>query len=426
VSKYVDHVYEQSNAHLIQMCKNLKSFCVVVDSWTEHFTGINYCGIALRFVDDDYKLWSFILGCYPYDAPSHSAVHFRTFVDNKLQEYNLQLDISKFVVSDNEPKMLAAFRDKCTRIGCSDHYLNKQLQHGFESPTIHVNKNTVEKVNCEAAQKTFRQVKQLVTDVRRSHRRQQLSMKLQIYSQTRFSGAMIMLDIFRKVFYELPLVIINSNLMDIYNSIDKLSLDDICQFLGPFDEVINTLSEDKRPSLHSVIPLRQCLINMCAIGDDDSTAVAELKVFLAHRIKSAWLITTEHKLATILHPKMKNFENSPDEKDSAISELKLAFDKELSISSSSICLLNSNQDMSLSLSGQNTNGTTLSSKNKSLLTQCFDNVSNVCVKPPNQYQEIDDYLNISDNYNYVYHENDDIDVLSYWKEKKINFPHWRL
>jgi hypothetical protein len=231
-------------------------------------------------VDDNFRLLSFILGCYAYDAPSHSAQHFRAFVDSKLHEYNLQLDSSKFVVCDNGNKMLAAFHDQCTRIGCSDHYLNKQLQHAFESTEIHLNRSTIEKVNCEAAQHIFLQVKNIVTNVRRAHRQQQLSMKLQIYNETRFNGALTMLDIFRRVFHELPLVLTDSKSISDYNSIDKQLLDDICRLLQPFEEVIEALSEDHRPSLHRVIPLRHCPINKCEINEEDSTAVSELKLFL--------------------------------------------------------------------------------------------------------------------------------------------------
>ncbi|CAF3987750.1 unnamed protein product [Rotaria sp. Silwood2] len=283
ISRNVGRIYEQSKMQLIQICEKLKSFCVVVGSWTEKFTGINYCGIALRYVDDNFRLLSFILGCYVYDAPSHLATHFRAFVNSKLQEYNLQLNSSKFVVSDNEVKMIDAFRDNCTRIGCSDHYLNKQLQHAFESTEIHLNKNKIESVNCATAQNVFLQVKKIVTNVRRSHRQQQLSMELQIYSKTRFNGAMTMLNIFRKVFYELPLVLTNTKSMENYNLIDKKSLDDICHLLEPFEEVIEALSEDHQPTLHQVIPLRQCLINKCESTEEDSTAVAELKLFLGER-----------------------------------------------------------------------------------------------------------------------------------------------
>jgi hypothetical protein len=53
------------------------------------------------------KISGYFLGCYPYDASSHSAPRFRAFIDNKLQEYNIKLDSSQDVVSDNEIKMLA-------------------------------------------------------------------------------------------------------------------------------------------------------------------------------------------------------------------------------------------------------------------------------------------------------------------------------
>ena len=53
----------------------------------------------------------------------------------KLNEYKSHLDNTEYVVTDNEAKMLSAFREGCTRIGCSDHYLNRQLKHAFE---IHV------------------------------------------------------------------------------------------------------------------------------------------------------------------------------------------------------------------------------------------------------------------------------------------------
>ncbi|CAF2233558.1 unnamed protein product [Rotaria magnacalcarata] len=280
ISRGVMQIYEHSKQQLIQICKDIKSCCVVVDSWSEKYTGINYCGIGLRFTDENFKLLSFVLGCYAYDAPSHAALHFREFVDSKLQEYNSQLDSSKFVISDNEPNMLAAFRDNCQRIGCSDHYLNKQLQHAFESSEIHLNKNIVENVNCTAAQNIFSLVKNIVVDIRRSHRQQQQSMKLQVYSGTRFNGALTMLDIFREVFYELSALLTNTKSMDSFNLIDKKSVDDICCFLQPFDEVIQSLSEDHRSTLHKVISYRQCLINKCEINEDDSIVIAELKTFL--------------------------------------------------------------------------------------------------------------------------------------------------
>jgi hypothetical protein len=127
-------------------------------------------------------------------------------------------------------------------------------------------------------------------------------------------------------------------------------------------------------------------------------------------------------LATILHPKLKNFESCYDEKENAISSLKLAFEKHhLNIPSSSTCLLNSNQITSSSSS--NTNTTT--SKSKILLTQCFDSIMvNTNIKAPNPHQEIDDYLNSELCYDHHvnFYEDGEVDVLTYWREKQNIFP----
>ncbi|CAF3993551.1 unnamed protein product [Rotaria sordida] len=215
--------------------------------------GISYCGIALRYIGEYSQLFTFIIGCFPYNAASHSAKHLREFVNKILEEYKLQLDSTKFVVTDNEPKMLPAYREQCSRVGCADHYLNKQ----------------------------------------HSHQQQKLSQQLQTYSETRFDGTIIMLDIFR-------------------------------------EEILGALSEDQQPSLHRVIPLRQYLMNKCEVKEEDSAAIIRLEVFLgkkkimlnisqaACRIKNAWHITDHHRLSTILHPKLKNLDCCIDEKEKSI------------------------------------------------------------------------------------------------------------
>ncbi|CAF4704596.1 unnamed protein product, partial [Rotaria sp. Silwood2] len=187
------------------------------------------------------------------------------FVNKILEEYKLQLDSTKFVVTDNEPKMLPPFREQCSRVGCADHYLNKELQQAFQSDQIHLNKNTIEKVNCELVQNIFNQVKKVVSCVRHSHQQQNFSQKFQTYSETRFGGAIIMLDIFREFFFKLPEVLINRKTLNDYNLIEKELLDDICNYLEPFQEILGAVSEDQQLSLHRVIPLRQYLMNKCEV-----------------------------------------------------------------------------------------------------------------------------------------------------------------
>ncbi|CAF3811549.1 unnamed protein product [Rotaria sp. Silwood1] len=263
--------------------------------------GISYCGIALQYVGEYSQLFTFIIGCFPYNAASHSAQHLREFVNKILEEYKLQLDSTKFVVTDNEPKMLPAFQKQSSCVGCADHYLNKQLQHAVQSDQIHLNKNTIEKVDCELVQNIFNQVKKVVSSV----------------------------------VFELPEVLINSKTLNDYNLIEKELLGGICNFLEPFQEIFNAVGEDQQPSLHRVISLRQYLMNKCEVKEEDSAAIIRLEVFLACRIKNAWHISDHHRLSTILHPKLKKIDCCIDEKEKSINVLKQEVEKHKLIDSPS-------------------------------------------------------------------------------------------
>lgn len=196
------------------------------------------------------------------------------FVDEQLSLFGLSLNNSIFIVTDNENKMKASFRDKCIRIGCSIHYLNKQLEHSFTS-------NEVDKklVNCDEVQRLFDNVKKICTHVRRTHRQIKLKQKLQLYSETRFNGAFYMLNVFHNVYDDLGGVL-NSNHMDYLINTDKDLLGELCDFLVVFDEAMDQLSEEERPTIHKVLPIRRLLINHCEVNSEDSSALKDLKVFL--------------------------------------------------------------------------------------------------------------------------------------------------
>jgi hypothetical protein len=215
-----------------------------------------------------------MLGCYHYDVESSSAINTRKFVESKLSDYGLKLNENVYVVTDNEPKMLSAFKLNCQRIGCSCHYINKQLEHTFTKKII--DKSPVE---CDIAQELFERVKKIVSHVRRSHKQTKMSKRVQTYSETRFNGAYHMLKIFLDIFDELILVLDSINLNE-YLLLDKEFLEQICSFLNVFDTVIEQLSDDKRPTIYKVLPLRQRLLNECEIKPNDSDGLKEMKVFL--------------------------------------------------------------------------------------------------------------------------------------------------
>ena len=260
---------------MIQWCKSIDDYCITVDFWTEGHTGMHFGGISLHHIDQNNQLHVFILGCYPYDESDQKAPTIRTFVERILAEYGLNLDDEKYVMSDNENKMKSTFNFKCKRIGCSSHYLNKQLEHAFTSETI-----DKQLVDCTEVQTLFQHVKTLVSHIRRSHKQLKLTRKLQTYSDTRFNGAFCMLNVFLMVFDELFPIINNTHLAH-YVNIDKDFLQEVCDFLVPFDEAFQQLSDTKRPTLHRVIPLRQYLLNCCHIEPEDHHGIQQLKQFLS-------------------------------------------------------------------------------------------------------------------------------------------------
>ena len=97
---------------------------------------MSFFGISIHFLNEELQLYAFILGCYLYDRDSQNANQIRQFVNGKLMEYKLSLDSDKFVVTDNENKTKFCFKDSCISVGCSIHYLNKQLEHDFTSDKI--------------------------------------------------------------------------------------------------------------------------------------------------------------------------------------------------------------------------------------------------------------------------------------------------
>ncbi|CAF0968562.1 unnamed protein product [Adineta ricciae] len=239
VSRHVDLLYDEKREQLVAICQKMMSYTIVVDFWKDKYTGIHYGGISLHHVSNDWKLNCFVLDCYPYELESFTAINTRKFVESILSEFNLQLNDSIYVVSDNEPKIVATFKLKCQRVGCSVHYINKQLEHALT-------KKEIDKmpVSCGIVQELFDRTETLVAHLRGSYKQTKMSKRVQTYSETRFNGAFHMLNIFLQIFDELFIILDDSHLNE-FLTMDRDLLEEICSFLKIFDQAIEELSEDK-------------------------------------------------------------------------------------------------------------------------------------------------------------------------------------
>ncbi|CAF2232982.1 unnamed protein product [Rotaria magnacalcarata] len=73
VSRNVEDLYKKKQSELAKLCINIKYYCIICDFWTERYTGLSYCGLALRYITNDYRINNFILGCFLYDIQTQSA-----------------------------------------------------------------------------------------------------------------------------------------------------------------------------------------------------------------------------------------------------------------------------------------------------------------------------------------------------------------
>ncbi|CAF1018142.1 unnamed protein product, partial [Didymodactylos carnosus] len=258
-----------------------------------YISGIHYGGVSLHYVDSNSDLRVFTLACQAYDYETQQSKNIRAFVERILDEFGLSLSDDVYIVTDNENKMTCAFKSNVQRIGCSAHYLNKILEHGFKKKDI----------NCDELQSLFKSVHELVTHVRKCHKQSLLSVNVQSYCKTRFNGSYLMMNSVLNVFNELSNVISDDQKLN-YLTISRDELQLVCLYLKHFDDVIERMGAEKKPTLHLVIPYKQLLINRSAINDDDTTHTTPLKKFIAKHVIDYWVLQDVHYLATMLHPNL--------------------------------------------------------------------------------------------------------------------------
>ncbi|CAF4699778.1 unnamed protein product, partial [Rotaria sp. Silwood2] len=280
-------------------------------------------------------------------------------------------------------------------------------------------------VDCDIAQELFNNVKIIVSNIRRSHKQQNLSKKLILYSDTRFYGAYAMLNVFSSIFDEL-VQILDSKLLTTYSRINDDFLLDICRFLLLFDTVIKALSDDRRPTLHRVLPFKQYLINKCEIDNDDNEDLKQVKCFLGKRLDEKWELTDEHLIVAVLHPNNKHLHKSPHLKEREILLLKQEmFKRHDRFSSTTTSTVAGLPDTSSTTSSTCSSSISSTSVTKSicldardiLLMEVFDKPPSVSEKNHVE-KELENYFAST----LVMEGDEKDDIISFWKQHKQSFP----
>ncbi|CAF1403779.1 unnamed protein product [Rotaria sordida] len=174
ISREIDAMYTFRKNQLKKIIKSINRYSITVDFWTESHTGVNFGGVSLHCYFKKHGLKSMVLACREYDLPNSKSPNIRAFTEGILSEFDLTINENVYIVTDNEPKMKAAFRDGAKRIGCSAHYVNKIIEHSLTSIDI----------GCDLIQQTFNQVKTIVTHIRQTHIQTKLSHSINLFCKT--------------------------------------------------------------------------------------------------------------------------------------------------------------------------------------------------------------------------------------------------
>ncbi|CAF4837161.1 unnamed protein product, partial [Rotaria sp. Silwood2] len=181
-----------------------------------------------------------------------------------------------------------------------------------------------------------------------------------------------------------------------YLLLDKEFLEQVCSFLKVFDDVIEQLSDDKRPTIYKVLPLRQRLLNECEIKSNDSDGLKEMKVFLSRRLKTVWVLQDVHYISCLLHPSLKQFQIAPHEKFKAVDLFKAELLKRQSSTSSGSSIINITP-CSSAKSSTTSKSQQLTPTTQNILLECFDlpaeDEDPVLVPSPDQ--ELTQYLSLN-------------------------------
>ncbi|CAF4725388.1 unnamed protein product [Rotaria sp. Silwood2] len=194
-------MYTFRKNQLKKIIKSINRYSITVDFWTESHTGVNFGGVSLHCYFKKHGLKSMVLACREYDLPNSKSPNVRAFTEGILSEFDLTINENVYIVTDNEPKMKAAFRDGAKRIGCSAHYVNKIIEHSLTSSDI----------GCDLMQQTFNQVKTIVTHIRQAHIQTKLSHSINLFSKTRWNSAFQMIQDFLDMYSEMNELLTNSD-----------------------------------------------------------------------------------------------------------------------------------------------------------------------------------------------------------------------
>lgn len=268
LTKMMQDKYEVLSAKIKGIIKELESYCLTADIWTNTQTTKSYLGLTLHYYKNGKNMQSVIIGIHALDE-SHTSAYISTIILKICHEWDIEIDKVSVIVTDNGENMVKAAKDtfgRAKHFSCFAHTINLLAYDVLGTHKVH----GFAVDNVKGIPALLNKVKNIVKFFKRSVNASDSLRKLQYQRgkaegsalrliqdvSTRWNSTYLSLMRFRELSDEIGITLLKfSDSPNMLSGAELEIVKVICELLAPLYQVTEELSAEKVPPAAKVIPL---------------------------------------------------------------------------------------------------------------------------------------------------------------------------
>lgn len=292
-STSLDAEYSNAVNHISRICESFDNIALTTDGWTGLKT--SFWSITLHGIDKNYNLLDLRLGCFPIYAKTHDAVTLANMISSKLSEASVAVDKVVAVVTDQggAAPAIAQHIGNAQELHCAAHLLNTALKRSFEYSISKHPFIGVVLTCCKTLAASFNQSTQFREQIianQLATNEPLRSLKQDVI--TRWNSRLLNLKSIADARQAITLHVSQYPDDPHHGLITRCSkkfwemIGHLINVLEPYEDATKTLSADKEPTLHLVIPEYLAIIDFLRNYCLNATIDDSLSPMIRHLVKS--------------------------------------------------------------------------------------------------------------------------------------------